>query len=132
MNGEFRHLGYSPAMSQQNVERTRGLVDLFHARDVEAFIACCDPGIEFRTEFDGGGYQGHDGVRQFFRDFEEVWGAEIVIEPEAYFDLGEHTLVFHMAYGRGSHSGVEVAMPVGHVVRWRDGLLVYFRGYTPR
>jgi ketosteroid isomerase-like protein len=122
-------------MSQENVERTRRLVELFHAREVEAFIAYCDPGVDWHTEFeaiDGGGYHGHDGVREFFRDFDDIWGAEMRLETEAYFDLGEHTLVFHIARARGSNSGVETVMSVGHVVRWRDGLIVHFKGYTPR
>jgi hypothetical protein len=39
---------------------------------------------------------------------------------EAYFDLGERTLVFYVLHGRGKHRGVEVAMPVALAVVWRD------------
>jgi ketosteroid isomerase-like protein len=121
-------------MSPENVRLTCDLVDLFHARDVEAFVAYCDPSIEFHTEFEavGGGYETHDGVRRFFRDFEDVWGAGMRLEPEAYFDLGEQTLAFHVVRARGSGSGVEVVTSGAHLVRWRDGLLVYFRGYADR
>jgi hypothetical protein len=80
----------------------------------------------------GAVYCGHDGLRRLFRDFEDVWGDEIGIEPEAYFDLGEHTLVFQVARGRGRQSGAEVAMPYAEVARWRDGLCVYFKGYANR
>ena len=57
-------------MSQENVELHRHNVDVWHARDFEAFIATCDPSIEFHTEFSavGGGYHGHDGLRTFLRD----------------------------------------------------------------
>lgn len=121
-------------MSLENVQGTRGLVDLFHARDIEGFVACCDPSIEFHTEFEivDGGYQGHDGVRRFFQDFEEVWGSGMRLQPEAYFDLGEHTLVFHVVHARGSQSGVEVLTSVAHVVRWCDGRVRYFKGYVNR
>jgi len=121
-------------MSQENLELHRRNVELWHARDFEAFIATCDPSIEFHTEFSavGGGYHGHDGLRKFLRDFEDAWGDEIRLEPEAYFDLGEHTLAFHVLHGRGSHSGAEVAMPVAHVFRWRDGLAIYFKAYYHR
>ena len=53
-------------------------------------------------------------------------------QPEAYFDLRERTLIFYVLHGRGKHSGVEVAMPVATVFTWRDGLIVYFKGYADR
>src|SRR2546421_513688 len=99
-------------MSQENVELRRRLAETFSAGEFEAFISCCDPSIEFHTEFSavGGGYHGHDGMRKFFRDFEDVWGEELRVEPEAYFDLVEQTLLFIVVQGRGRQSGLEVVM----------------------
>ena len=59
-------------------------------------------------------------LRRGHRDFQDVWGEEIRVEPEAYFDRGERTLAFHVLHGRGRHSGVEVAMPIAFVTagRW--------------
>jgi hypothetical protein len=55
------------------------------------------------------------------------------LEPEEYFDLGEYTLAFHVLRGRGKASGVEVALPIAQVVRWReDGLADYFNSYARR
>jgi hypothetical protein len=71
-------------------------------------------------------------MRSWQRDFEDAWGGQIRLEPEAYFDLGQDTLLFYVLHGWGKHSGVEVAMPVGTVFRWHDGLLIYFRGYSDR
>jgi ketosteroid isomerase-like protein len=119
----------------QNVELTRRAVAEFNARDIEAFIALCDPQIELHSVFDaigGGDYRGHDGLRTFFRDLEDAWGDELRLEPEAYFDLGEHTLVFNVLRGRGRHSGAEVTRPVTQVSTWRDGLLVSFKSYLHR
>jgi hypothetical protein len=66
----------------------------------------------------------------------ETWrtrgGDDIRLESEAYFDLGEQTLSYHMVRARGQHSRVEVEMPIAAVFRWRDDLLVYFKGYTDR
>jgi ketosteroid isomerase-like protein len=76
-------------------------------------------------------YHGHDGVRRWYRDLADAWD-EIRTEPEAYFDLGEYTFVFHMMRGRGRHSGAEVAMPMASVGRSHDGLTVYFKAYTDR
>jgi hypothetical protein len=120
-------------MSQENVELHRRSVEAFNTGDVENFIAFSDPSIECRSAFAlGGVYRGHDGVRRWFGDLEDAWGDEIRIEPEAYFDLGEWTLAFHMLHGRGSHSGAEVAMPTIQEVRWRGGLAIYFKSYADR
>src|SRR5438876_1453472 len=107
-------------MSQENLELHRRNVELWHARDFEAFIATCDPSIEFHTEFSavGGGYHGHHGLRKFLRDFEDAWGDEIRLEVEAYFDLGESVLAFYLLHGHGRQSGAEVTMPFAQEVRW--------------
>jgi ketosteroid isomerase-like protein len=122
-------------MSERNVELTRRIMDVWSSRDIEAMIACCDPGIEWNSTFaavGGAVYHGHDGLRSYQRDMEDAWGADIRLEPESYFDLGEQTLSYHMVRARGQHSGVKVEMPIAAVFRWRDGLLVYFEGYTDR
>jgi hypothetical protein len=90
-------------MSQENVELHRRSVDAFNMRDVENFVAFCDRSIEAHSVFavvGGAVYHGHDGLRRFFRDARDSWGDEIRMEPEAYFDLGESTLAFHLLQGR--------------------------------
>jgi ketosteroid isomerase-like protein len=122
-------------MSRRTVELLRRWFEAFNARDIEAAIAVCDPSGEFTSTFAVGGaavYHGHDGMRKYFGDLAEVWGDEIRLEPEAYFDLDEHTLAFSVSRGRGRHSGAEVAMPVASVARWRDGRMVYLKGYADR
>jgi ketosteroid isomerase-like protein len=122
-------------MSQENVDLHRRSVDAFNTRDVEAFIAFCDPQTELHSTVTvpgGAVYHGHDGVRRWYRDLADGWGAELRIEPEAYFDLGEHTITFHVLHGRGRQSGADVTMPAAHLCRWRDGLIVYFKGYAHR
>jgi ketosteroid isomerase-like protein len=122
-------------VSEQNVELHRRAIEAYNARDVEAWIALGDSQIEFHSAFSevgGAVYRGHDGARKLFKDIEDVWGNEIRIEPEAYFDLGEHTLGFFVVRGRGRVSGAEVAMSNTLVTRWRDGLQVYAKFYLDR
>jgi ketosteroid isomerase-like protein len=122
-------------MSEGNVEGLRRVIEAYNARDVDAFIAYCDPSGEFHAAFavvGGGVYHGHDGMREFFRDIEDAWGKENSLEPEAYFDLGEHTLAFYLLRARGRHSGAEVATPIAHVMRWREGLIVYGKSYVQK
>ena len=111
------------------------MYETFNARDVDAVIALCDPSIEWHDHFAAVGgvvYQGHDGMRSWHRDLEDAWGEKIRIEPEAFFDLGEHTLAFNVLHGRGRHSGAEAVMPYAQAVRWRDGLMVHFKAYVHR
>jgi hypothetical protein len=58
------------------------------------------------------------------------WGGEIRTEPQAYFELGEHTLALSVHHSRGRLSGVELEAPDALVVRWRDDLIVYLRSYV--
>jgi ketosteroid isomerase-like protein len=122
-------------VSKQNVDLLRRVIDAYNARDIDALIACSDPKIELRPAFagpvSGAIYRGHDGLRMWQRDSEDAW-EEIRGEPEAYFDLGDHTLAFWMLRGKGRQSGAEVAMPSAVVARSRDGLVVYLKGYADR
>jgi ketosteroid isomerase-like protein len=121
-------------VSEENVELHRRALVAFNARDIEAFIATADPQIEAHSVFAAVGgmtvYHGHDGMRKWHRDLEDAWGDEIRVAPEAYFDCGEHTLVFGVMHGRGRESGVEVAAPYAAVLRWREGRFVYWKAYA--
>jgi ketosteroid isomerase-like protein len=122
-------------VSARDIELHRRVIGAFNARDVEDLVALCDPQVEWHSLFAAVGdtvYRGHDAVRRWHRDLEEAWGEEIRIEPEAFFDLGEHTLAFNVLRGRGRQSGAEGAMAYAHVLRWRDGLVVHFKAYTQR
>jgi ketosteroid isomerase-like protein len=113
----------------------RRFIEAFNARDIDAMIACSDPSIEWDSTFaavGGAVYHGRDELRSYQRDMEDAWGDEIRVEPEAYFDLGEQTLAFYTVHARGRHSGAAVAISKADVFRWRDDLLVYFKGYTDR
>ncbi len=122
-------------MSEQNVDLHRRLNAAFNARDIEGAIALCDEDIEFHSLFaavGGADYSGHDGIRRYFADIDDAWADDLQIDPEAYFDLGERTLSFYVAHGRGRQSGAEVVMPYAQVVRWREGLIVYYRAHVQR
>ena len=116
-----------------NVELQRRFTEAFNARDVEALIALSDPNVEVHSTFAelGAIYQGHAGLRRWHRDFDDAW-EKVRVEPEAYFDLGDQILVSSTWRGRGLHSGVDVALPAAQVGRWRDGLLIYIKGYAHR
>ena len=122
-------------MSDQNVELHRRVLAAVDAHDLEAVIALCDPDIELHslmTVPGGAIYHGHDGARKFLADLVDAWGDELRLDAEAYFDLGDHTLMFYVARGRGRQIGADVEMEWAQVCRWRDGLLVYSKPYVNR
>jgi hypothetical protein len=121
-------------VSAQNIEHHRRAIDAYNERDIEAFIAIADPSIEFHSAFAeiGGVYRGHDGLRKLRGDLEDAWGDQFRVEPEAYFDLGEHTLLFQVIRVRGQQSGAEVELPSANLMRWRDGQCVYSMVYGNR
>jgi ketosteroid isomerase-like protein len=119
-------------VSEQNVELHRRAFRAFNARDAEAFIALCDPDIEFHSTFaavGGARYSGHAGLRRWHRDLDDAWGEGIRVEADSFFVVDDQTLTFGTLYGRGRQSRAEVAMPYAGVVKWRDGLAVEWRAY---
>jgi hypothetical protein len=121
-------------VSEQNVELHRRTVEAFNARDIDVILALADPGVEGHSVFAevSGVYHGHEGARRFFADLEDAWGGNLRLEPEAYFDLGEHTLLFYVARARGRQSGAEIARAHAQVFRWREGLCTHWKAYTNR
>lgn len=117
------------------MELHRGIFRALNGRDEEALVALCDPGIEVHSVFaavGGAVYHGHPGARSWMRDLEEAWGEQYRVEPEAFFDLGEHTLMFGVQHGRGVRSGVDVEMEATGVARWRGGRCISHRAYVHR
>jgi ketosteroid isomerase-like protein len=119
-----------------NVRLHRALNAAFNAHDVDAWIALSDPDVEFETRFAPVGgettYRGHNGIRRFNRSLEEVWGDDIGVEAEQYFDLGERTLAFYRLRGRGQQSDAEVALEATVVARWSNGLCLQWKSYADR
>jgi ketosteroid isomerase-like protein len=121
-------------VSERNVELHRRLLEAFNNRDAESMVACSDPDIEYHPLLSGiatSVYRGHEGIRTWLAQVDDVWEV-LRAEAEAYFDLGERTLLFYVLAGRGQHSGAEVAVAGAQVWRWRDGLGVYGKQYARR
>jgi ketosteroid isomerase-like protein len=121
-------------VSEQNVELHRRSVEAFNRRDIGAMLACVDPSVEYHPVLSAIGvsvYHGHDGMRSWFGQLDDAW-EELRVEPEAYFDLGQQTLLFYVLHGRGKKSGAEVAIQGAQLFRWHDGLGVYGKTYAHR
>jgi ketosteroid isomerase-like protein len=114
-------------MSQENVVTFRKGFAAVIRGDLEEFLADCHPDVEFTSliaEAEGETFRGHDGVRR--------WWQEIVVplgglhgEVEELRDRGDTVLAKLVA--AYSPRGVEVSQTVWHVVRYRDGMAIWWR-----
>ncbi len=117
-------------MSQENVELVRRAFEAFNRRDIESYLALCDPDIEYFShlvELEGGGpYRGHDGIRSWWEGLLAV-SSDFRAEIEEVRDLGEVTVTRQRAHGHGVGSDVPMEQTQWNVTEWRDGKAVWGR-----
>jgi len=114
-------------MSRENVEAYERAFEAFgKKRDVDALLPALDPAIEWDMQLQtllGGEaavYRGHEGVRQYFRDMDEVF-AEIELDYPDVRAVGDRVLAIGVVRARGRKSGALIESQVGMVVEARDG-----------
>ena len=111
-------------MSQENVEIVRSTFEAFQRRDLDAFLGCFDPDVEYRSlvlEVEGT-YRGHEGMRRWWEGILTVfpdWSPEVVDSR----DLGQQVVSRVRAEGRGTGSGISVDRDIWHLGEVRDGRL---------
>jgi ketosteroid isomerase-like protein len=81
-----------------------------------------------RRTFNPDVYEGHDGLRRFRREMDDVW-EEFVITPEQVIDAGESVVVVESLRARGRGSGVETSSRSASVWTVRDGQVVLVSMY---
>src|SRR5689334_4073307 len=114
---------YCLTMSQEDVELVRTLAECFQHRQHERVFELYDPDIEWDASrraglhLDNGGvYQGHDGVRAFWREWLSAW-SDLQFEIQDVVDGGgEIVLLITNQRQWGRHSGIETEVaPYGIV-----------------
>jgi ketosteroid isomerase-like protein len=124
----------------QNAEVLREVYELMNAHfpklkagDLDALLAFFDPDvvIEVVDAPDPATYQGHDGVRRWFDEAFGVWNA-VRVEAEDIRESGEWTVALLQVHLRGEASGVEVALPLAALHKFRSGRIVRDRVYLNR
>lgn len=99
------------------------LRDAFNARDPEAFAAVWNPDCEWhpfltaRVEGDPG-YHGHNGIRAWFEDIDEMYSA-IRVELGDSREVAERVLVLGQMTATSRDTGDEVSSEVGWLVEPR-------------
>jgi ketosteroid isomerase-like protein len=122
-------MGYSAAMSQEDVEVVRRLYEAIERRDSEAVLALYDPDVEW----DMSGYpygemldtrsRGHAGLRAFWRELYEAWES-YEHDCRELIDAGDHVISIVTDRARGRASGADVEIAAFGVWTVSDGRII--------
>ena len=118
-------------MSQENVEVVRRAHEALNAGNIDELVTLCHQEFELDMSdrvFNPATYQGHDGIRQFFSEVQEVW-ERYVWEPEEMRDEGAVVVALLRTKGRGRGSGVEIDRKTAMIWTVRDGKALRLRFY---
>jgi ketosteroid isomerase-like protein len=121
-------------MSQENVDAFRRALEAYNRRDIGSFLEAFDPTVEIHPLTlamfgkEETVYRGHEGIRQFIRDVDEVLPG-IQVEPLEIRDLGERIVANGRLQARGRASGAEVESPIGWLVEFREGRVIRMADY---
>jgi ketosteroid isomerase-like protein len=129
-------------MSQEDVEIVRRIYEAAARRDAATVFGLYDPEVELDASrlglglvgsggSKGGVYRGHDGLRDLFREWHEVWG-NIEYSYEELLDAGEQVVAVVTRRARGRASGVEVQRPFTLVFTLREAKVIRVVWFTER
>ena len=127
-------------MSRENVEKLKEAYELLNNQfdalkggDLEPLLAFFDPHVVIElVDFpDPERYEGHEGVRKWFRDTFSIWRS-VHVEAEEFIEIGDWTLVHLRSRLRGEASGVELEVPSTATHQFRNGKIVHDRVYLDR
>jgi ketosteroid isomerase-like protein len=123
-------------VSSDNVEIVKRGYEAFNRDGPKGIFRFLHPDIQWHTPDEDvqrdEPYRGHDGVREFWRLWDEEM-TEIEIEPEEYIDGGDCVLVMVTTRSRGRTSGAPIEIRDAHL--WThapDGLALSLRMFLDR
>ena len=115
-------------MSEADVDLVRSI---YSGGDLEAVLDSFSPDVEWDFTdrvFNPEIYRGHDGVRAWQRELEDVWD-DWENEVERVVDAGDSVVAIVRSKGRGRGSGVELSERWAQVWTIRDGLVTSVRHF---
>jgi ketosteroid isomerase-like protein len=118
-------------MSQENVEIVRRAHEALNAGNIDELVTFCHDDFQLDMSdrvFNPATYQGHDGIRQFYSEVQEVW-ERYVWEPEEMLDEGDVVVALLRTEGRGRGSGVEIDRKTAMIWTLRGGKALRLRFY---
>ena len=102
-------------MSRENVEIVKRLYDAYERNDLTTAFSLMSEEIEWDSSRLQGSfvafdplYRGHDGVREFWRQWLTAWD-QVTFSYDEFIDAGERVVVVLRQRARGRVSGLEVS-----------------------
>ena len=116
------------SVPRRHRELRRGY-EAFNEGGVDAIVERLAPEIQVHdreSSPDRGTYHGPGGIRELFEATTEAFD-ELLLEPEEFIDLGDHTIVLVRQHVRGRRSGAEFVGRIAHVWTMQEGRAIDLR-----
>jgi ketosteroid isomerase-like protein len=117
-------------MSRENVEIIRRMYEAVGRRDSRTVLEIYDPAVEVdmsqapcRDVIGGRVYHGHDGLRAFYRQWNDAWET-VESELEELIDAGNRVISIETTRARGRASGAAVELHECGIWTLRGGRIV--------
>ena len=120
------------AMSQENVEIALAAAEVWNRGNTEAFMALWDEEAEFyplRAQLERDSYRGHHGLGRFLSEMAEDF-ENVRFEIDEARDAGEQVVGIGRFRARGRASGVDLNVPLGVLMKLRQGKIFYTRFFS--
>jgi hypothetical protein len=122
-------------MSEENVEIVRRSVAAYDSGGLDAVAEFWHPDIDWRPVEgyldDVGLIRGPDGLRQYYRQWEETFDAGRT-EIEELIDAGDQVIAVLRGVGRMKESDAEIDLRYAVVISIREGKIASGREYATR
>jgi ketosteroid isomerase-like protein len=120
-------------MADSDVEIIHRAFEAIGNRDIDALVRLYEPNAEFRpltgTLVESGGYRGHEGIRAYFEEVDDVWD-QMLPHADATRSKGGLVVVIGGCMVRGRESGAETDTAMAWVFHVREGRIASHRAFT--
>jgi ketosteroid isomerase-like protein len=120
------------AMTKENVEVVRRMVEAFNRDDSDAVVAAFAQDCELHEPPEmpdrlPRGFRGHDGIREWVGKLRGI--ADVRFEPRDFSVTGDVIVSEWAAHGRGQSSGVPIQWSTFTVLRMREGKIARAKAF---
>ena len=117
-------------MSQENVEVVRRTMDAYNTRDLPAYFDMISESVRFQSRFSAMGrvYHGHDDLRRYFAELDEVW-FRYEMRVLRLVPAGRQVAALCHLYAVGRESGLQVEENSAIVFTVEAGKIVRIDAY---
>jgi ketosteroid isomerase-like protein len=119
-------------VADRNTRVARQTFEAICRRDIDGLLELYDPAIEFEPltglEVENSGYHGHDGVRRYFTEVEQVW-EQMLPHADSVQCFGDRVLIQGGCAVQGRGSGAMSDNPMAWVLTIADGRVVRHRAF---